>query len=179
MSGCKLFDCVVITLVGSDSLAFPNLGLDGGFSANIMSSIFLELLEKGVLDHEAALSRSNVPFIRLNTISISDNKIGGRMRSVVSEALCSASLGITDAGEYVKFDRTGLVLHSGGIVTDGAVMCQTRENSHCRAGIMLGRQREDVGNDKESVGDAVNVRMRHCSQYRRKGGICVDRMTFE
>ena len=119
MSCRELLDCVIVA-VGSDGVSFLDLRLDGCLSAKITSSI------SRVLDHDAALSRSDVPVIRLNTISVSDNRIGGRMRSIVSEALRSASLGIIDAGKYVKSDRTGLVLYSGGIVTDGAVMCQTR-----------------------------------------------------
>lgn len=89
------------------------------------------------------------------------------MRGIVSEVLSSVSLGVIDTGEYVESDRTGLVFHPDRIITNGAVMGQTRENSRRRIGIMLDRRREGIGNDEKSVGDAVNVRMRYCSQRRR------------
>ena len=129
MGSCKLLDGVIVVFMGSDSLVFLDLRLDGGFLAKITSSIFLELLGNGVLDHKAALSRSDVPFIRLNTISVGVSRIGGRMRGIVSEALSSTRFGVIDAGKYIESNRTGLVLHSGGIITDGAVMCHTRENT--------------------------------------------------
>jgi len=91
------------------------------------------------------------------------------MRSIVSEALRSASLGIIDAGKYVKSDRTGLVLYSGGIVTDGAVMCQTRDNSCCRVGIMLDRRREGVSDDKGDVGDMADIRMELATSQEWEG----------
>ena len=180
MSCHKLFDCIIVALVGSDGLSFLDLRLDGGFAAKIMGSVFFEkLLKKRVLGHEAMLSRGDIPIIRLNTISIGDSRIGGRMRGIISEALSSTSLGVMDAGKYVESDRTGLVHHPNRIITNGAVMGQTCENSCCRIGIMLDRRREGISNDEKSVGDTVNVRMRYCSQRRRCRRIQVGGIAFE
>ena len=85
------------------------------------------------------LSWGDIPIIQLNMISIGDSRIGGRMRGIISEALSSASLGIIDVGKYVESDRTGLVLHPDRIITNGAVMGQTCENSRHQIGIMLDR----------------------------------------
>ena len=100
MSCRKLFDCVIVALVGSDGLSFLDLRLDGGFAVKITGSVFFEkLLKKRVLGHEAMLSWGDIPIIWLNTISIiGDSRIGGRMRGIISKALSSASLGIIDAG---------------------------------------------------------------------------------
>ena len=121
MSCRKLLDCVIVAFVGLDGLAFLNLRLAVSFLAKITNSIlFKKLLEKQVFDHNATLSQSDVPVIRLNTISISGSRIGGRMRGVVSEALSSVSLGVIDAGGCIESDGTGLALHSDGIIVDGA-----------------------------------------------------------
>jgi hypothetical protein len=109
MSNRELLDGVTTTPVRADSLAFLDLGLDGGFTAKVPGDIILqELLEEWVLDHDTALSRGDVPIIRGHTISITYGRIGGSVKGVVREALGAASLGVIDTGQNVESDGTGL-----------------------------------------------------------------------
>ena len=179
MSGRELFNGVIIAFVEPNSLAFLDLRLDSGFSAKVPSDVILhELLKDRIFDHDAALSRGDVPLFGLHPIAVNNSRIGVSV-DVVCEPACSASVGVINASEDVEADRSRLILHAGRIITDGAFVRQAGVESGCWVQMVLDGGREDVRDDEQNVGDPMNVGMVNGSQGHRFRRVGRFGMTFE
>ena len=166
MNSGKLLDRIAVTFVESNGLALFDLHLDGGFAAEGPGHVVLQkLLVDRVLDHDTALSRGDIPFIGLHTISISNSRVGGNV-DVVCEMAGSTSAGIINASENVESDRTRLVLHVSWVITDGALMSQAGIEGGCWVQVMLNGRSKDVHDNEKNVGDTVDVQMGNGAQSR-------------
>ena len=149
MDSRELLDCVVVAFVESNGLALFDLRLDGGLAAKVPGYVVLhKLLEDRVLDHDSTLSGGDIPFVRLHTVSVDDNRVG-RSSGIVCKATRSASIGVVNAGKEVEADRHRLILQAGRIIADSAFVSQARIEGSCRIQMVLNRRSEDVRDDKE------------------------------